>query len=134
MTIKERINADFMEAFKAKDMDRKNFLGVIKGEIQNEASRSGKDDDETVLGILKRMEKSLTQTNTEESLKEIEYIKPYLPKMMEYDEIEEIIKDYYDQNGLLTMGDMMKMFNSEYKGKADNKLVSSIINKTIAGR
>jgi uncharacterized protein YqeY len=134
MSIKERINVDFMEAFKAKDMEKKNFLGVIKGEIQNETSRSGKDDDETVLGILKRMEKSLTQTNTEESLKEIEYIKPYLPKMMEYDEIEEIIEDYYDQNGLLTMGDMMKMFNASYKGKADNKIVSSIINKTIAGR
>jgi uncharacterized protein YqeY len=32
------------------------------------------------------------------------------------------------------MGDMMKEFNANFKGKADNKLVSSIINKTIAGR
>ena len=70
MTLKEQINADFMAAFKAKDMDRKNFLGVVKGEIQNEAGRSGKEDDDTVLAILKKMEKSLTQTNTEESLKE----------------------------------------------------------------
>jgi len=134
MTLKEQINADFMAAFKAKDMDRKNFLGVVKGEIQNEAGRSGKEDDDTVLAILKKMEKSLTQTNTEESLKELEYIKPYLPKMMEYDEIETIILDYYNNKGLSTMGDMMKEFNANYKGKADNKLVSSIINKTIAGR
>lgn len=134
MTLKEQINADFMAAFKAKDMDRKNFLGVVKGEIQNEAGRSGKEDDDTVLAILKKMEKSLTQTNTEESLKELEYIKPYLPKMMEYDEIETIILDYYNNKGLSTMGDMMKEFNANYKGKADNKLVSSLINKTIAGR
>ena len=134
MKIKERINADFMEAFKAKDMEKKTFLSVIKGEIQNEASRSGNDDDETVLGILKRMEKTLLKLNTEESLKELEYIKPYFPKMMEYDEIEAIIKDYYDENGLLTMSDMIKKFNADYKGKADNKDVISIINKTIAGR
>ena len=59
MSLKERINADFMAAFKAKEMDKKNFLGVVKGEIQNEVGRSGKDDDETVMGILKKIEKSL---------------------------------------------------------------------------
>ena len=26
MTLKEQINADFMEAYKAKDMNKKNFL------------------------------------------------------------------------------------------------------------
>jgi len=70
MSLKEQIQADFMTAFKAKDMDKKNFLGLIKSEIQNEFGRSGKEDDETVLGILKKMEKSLKQTNTDESLGE----------------------------------------------------------------
>ncbi len=134
MTLKEQINADFMAAFKAKDMERKNFLGVVKGDIQNEIGRSGKDDDETVLAIIKKMEKSLIQTNTEESLKELEYIKPYLPKMMEEGEIETIIQGYYNDKDLKTMGDMMKEFNANYKGKADNKMVSSVINKTLAGR
>ena len=60
MNLKERINTDFMLAFKAKEMEKKNFLGVVKGEIQNEVGRSGKDDDETVLGILKKIEKSLS--------------------------------------------------------------------------
>ena len=134
MTLKEQINADFMTAFKAKDMQRKNFLGVVKGEIQNEFGRSGKDDDETVLGILKKMEKSLKQTNTDESLAELEYIKPYLPTMMGEDEIETIITSYYNDKGLSSMGDMMKEFNANYKGKADNKVVTTVINKVIAGR
>ena len=82
MTLKERINADFMIAFKAKEMERKNFLGVVKGEIQNEEGRGSTATDEVVLSILKKIEKSLIQTNTEESLGELEYIKPYLPKMM----------------------------------------------------
>ena len=131
MSLKERINTDFMEAFKAKNMDKKNFLGLIKGEIQNEFGRSGKEDDETVLGILKKMEKSLKQTNTDESLGELEYIKPYLPTMMGEDRIREILRDY-KANGLNNVGQMMSEFNKVYKGKADNALVSKIVKEVLA--
>lgn len=131
MSLKERINTDFMEAFKAKNMDKKNFLGLIKSEIQNEFGRSGKEDDETVLGILKKMEKSLKQTNTDESLGELEYIKPYLPTMMGEDRIREILHDY-KANGLNNVGQMMGEFNKVYKGKADNALVSKIVKEVLA--
>ena len=76
MTLKEKINADFMSAFKNKETDKKNFLGVVKGEIQNEEGRSGEMTDEGVMNIHRKMEKSLKQTNTPESLQELEYIKP----------------------------------------------------------
>lgn len=131
MSLKEQIQVDFMVAFKAKDMDKKNFLGLIKSEIQNEFGRSGKEDDETVLGILKKMEKSLKQTNTDESLGELEYIKPYLPTMMGEDRIREILHDY-KSNGLNNVGQMMGEFNKVYKGKADNALVSKIVKEVLA--
>lgn len=134
MTLKERIQTDFIEAFKAKDMVKKNFLGLLKGEIQNEEGRGTIATDEVVMVILKKMEKSLKQTNTDESLSELKYVEPYLPQLMSYDEIETIIQGYYNDKGLSTIGDMMKEFNANYKGKADNKDVSSIINKIIAGR
>jgi len=44
-----------MSAFKNKEMDKKNFLGVVKGEIQNEEGRSGTVTDEVVLSILKKI-------------------------------------------------------------------------------
>ena len=130
MSLKEQIQVDFMTAFKAKNMDKKNFLGLIKSEIQNEFGRSGKEDDETVLGILKKMEKSLKQTNTDESLGELEYIKPYLPTMMGEDRIREILHDY-KANGLNNVGQMMGEFNKVYKGKADNALVSKIVKEVL---
>jgi len=131
MSLKDKINADFMEAFKAKDMNKKNFLGVVKGEIQNEVGRSGKDDDETVLGILKKMEKSLKQTNTVESLTELEYIKPYLPSLMGEDRIREIILGL-KTDGVTDMGKMMGAFNKDYKGQADNAVVSKIVKEVLA--
>jgi len=33
MKLKERINTDFMEAYKSKNMGKKNFLSVLKGTI-----------------------------------------------------------------------------------------------------
>lgn len=127
MTIKERINADFIEAFKAKDMDRKNFLGLLKSEIQNEEMRPNVvSNDGNTLTILRRLEKSLKQTDNEQSLTELEYLKPYLPQLMDEGKIREIISGYKN-SGFTNAGQIMGLFSKEYKGLADMKLVSTII-------
>ncbi len=128
--LKEKISEDFMVAFKAKDMNKKNFLGVIKGEIQNAELRGISPTDENVLNILRKMEKSLMQTNTPESLAELEYVKPYLPAMMGKERIKEIILNY-QSNGLTNVGQMMGEFNKTFKGLADNKLVSEVIKEVL---
>jgi len=130
MSLKEKINEDFMIAFKAKEMEKKNFLSVLKGEIQNEESRNGGVTDESVMSILKKMEKSLKQTNTEESLIELAYIKPYLPTLMDEVLIRSILESYKN-DGVDEMGKMMSAFNKEYKGKADNSLVSKIVKEIL---
>jgi len=126
MNLKEQINADFLEAFKAKDMEKKNFLGLLKGEIQNEEGRGTTTTDETVMVILRKMEKSLKQTNTPESLGELKYLEPYLPKLMSEDKIRTIILEYKSE-GFNNVGQIMGRFNREYKGLADMKLVADII-------
>lgn len=130
MSLREQINAEFMLAFKNKEMEKKNFLGVLKGEIQNEEGRGVNVTDEVVISILKKMEKSLTQTNTDESLKELEYIKPYLPTLMDETLIRSIINSYKN-TGMNNVGQMMGVFNKEYKGKADNSLVSKIVKEVL---
>jgi uncharacterized protein YqeY len=131
MTLKERINADFMIAFKNREMEKKNFLGVVKGEIQNEEGRSGIASDEVVLGILKKIEKSLTQTNTDQSLKELDYIKPYLPQMMSENLVREKMEIYIN-SGLSNMGQIMGEFNKNYKGLVDNKMLSEIVKEYLS--
>ena len=39
MNLKQRITADFMAAFKAKQTEKKNFLGLIKSTIDNEEKK-----------------------------------------------------------------------------------------------
>lgn len=130
MSLQEQINKDFMTAFKAGEAgrDKKNFLGLIKGEIQLASSKPDFKGEETVLGIVKKMEKSLNEaaTHGDESAKtELEYLAPYLPKMMERSEVEDIVKTLI-VNGANNMGMIMKEFNSVHQGKADNSVVKEV--------
>lgn len=128
--LRERINQDFMTAFKAKDMNKKNFLGVIKGEIQNAELRGISPSDENVIGILKKMEKSLIQTNTADALKELEYIAPYLPVMMSESLCREKVAMMIG-SGVTTMNQIMAEFNKHYKGLVDNKMLSEVVKAAL---
>jgi uncharacterized protein YqeY len=130
MTLKERINADFMLAFKAKDMIRKNFLGILKGEIQNEEGRGTVATDAVVMSILKKMEKSLKLASSEETLTELGFLEPYLPTMMTEEQIATVIKDLV-AGGANNIGLIMGTFNKTYVGQADNAIVSRLAKEAL---
>ncbi len=142
MTIKEQISADFMDAYKAKDMEKKNFLGVLKGAIQTQEGKSIESTDENVLKVIKSLEKGVTETieslkkeGTDTSIqeKELSYLKPYLPTLMSEDEIRSIVKEILSRPVNKNIGVLMGTFNKENQGKAfDNKVVSNIIKEAIA--
>ena len=138
MKLIEKINKDFIDAYKAKNMGKKNFLGLIKGE----ASRDSKDpSDEEVLKVLKKMEKSLaTSASNSEILKdswtiddEIATVQSYLPTLMSEEEIEKELHIIMSTCSAeqLNIGYLMGSFNKEFKGKADNKIVSKLIKEML---
>lgn len=132
-TLKERIDKDFLNAFKNKRKEEKSFLGIIKGEIQNEEGRGTKPTDENVLKILKKIEKSTKENisrGDEEAKMEMSFLKKYLPELMSEDKIEEIVKSIVS-DGKDNIGLIMKEFNTKYKGKADNSLVKDISLKIL---
>jgi uncharacterized protein YqeY len=143
MILKEKINADFMEAYKSKDMEKKNFLGVLKGAIQTQEGKQIESTDENVLKVIKALENGIVETieskikigqDTIKSELELSYLKPYMPTLMSEDEIRSIVKEIVSREGInKNQGFLMGMFNKEQKGKAfDNKAVSKIINEELA--
>ena len=128
MTLKERINVDYMTAFKTKDTTTKNLLSVIKGEIQTIEKNTGVDSmsDEDVLKIITKTKKSLDETNSkfpsEQTSAELTIVEAYLPKQMSETEIESKIKQLIE-DGASNIGDIMKSFATL---PADKKVVSSI--------
>ena len=131
MTLKERIEADFIAAFKAKETAKKTFLGVIKGEIQAASSRTDYKGEETVLAIVKKMEKSLNEVGSDEAKLELSYLKDYLPTMMAESEVRTIVGTLISE-GKNNLGLIMKEFSTTYKGLADNKVVSQVVKELLA--
>jgi uncharacterized protein YqeY len=131
MNLQEQIKSSYIEAMKERNTLKKNLFGVILGEIQNQELRGQSSNDEMVLSILKKMEKSLIQTNTTESLQEVELIKPYLPQLMDRENIRRALISLINGGVPNNMGELMKAFNLLYKGKADNKIVSEIIRELL---
>jgi uncharacterized protein YqeY len=143
MILKEKINADFMEAYKSKDMEKKNFLGVLKGAIQTQEGKQIESTDENLLKVIKALEKGIVETieskkkigqDPSKAELELSYLKPYMPTLMSEDEIRSIVKEFLNREGInKNQGFLMGMFNKEQKGKAfDNKAVSKIINEELA--
>ena len=142
MTLKEQIDNDFKEAYKARNMAKKTFLGVVKGAIQTHEGNMFPSTDENVLKIVKKFEKSINEMITskiklghsvEDEKLELEYIQPYLPQLMGEDEIRAIVKELVSRPDInKNQGVLMGTFNKEQKGKAfDNKTVSKIITESL---
>lgn len=142
MTLKEQINKDFMEAYKAKNMEKKNFLGVLKGAIQTQEGKMVESTDENILKVIKSFEKGIKETienknligeSVEEQENELLFLNPYLPTLMSEDEIITIVKEILSREGInKNIGFLMGTFNKEQNGKGfDNKVVSKIISKEL---
>ena len=135
MNLSEKINADFMTAFKSgiEGRAKKNFLGVIKGEIQLLKGKGIESTDENVLPIIKKMEKSLNdaiENGDVTAENEMTYLKPYLPEMMNEDKVREIVTRLVTE-GKNNVGLIMKEFSTTYKGQADNRVVSQIAKEAL---
>jgi uncharacterized protein YqeY len=137
MTLKEKINKDYIEAFKAKNTVAKNLLSVIKGEIQTIEKNTGVENlsDEDVIKILNKTVKSLKETLTSvtESEKvmyvqtELSIVDSYLPTQLSVEEIQSKI-DALVASGVKNLGMIMKEFNSL---PVDKKVVSELAKKSI---
>jgi len=141
MKLDKRIKDDFIEAYKARNLDKKNFLGVLKGAIETNQGKGIESTDENVLKLVKSMEKGLSETlkskktlNLDYSIQEIElgYLSPYLPTLMSENEIRQLIQVIISNNDNTNIGFLIGLFNKENKGKGfDNKLVGQIINELL---
>jgi uncharacterized protein YqeY len=132
MSLKEKISADYMTAFKSKNVVAKNLLSVIKGEIQTQEKNTGVEtlSDEEVTKILNKTVKSLKETidkGGETSKVELEIIEGYLPKKLSREEIVVKITELKSA-GVTNIGQIMKEFSTL---PVDRKIVSEVIKEVM---
>ncbi len=147
MSLKEKINDDLKASMKAGDKMRTETIRSLRALIlEFEKSGANKEmDAETELKLLtgaakKRKEAMEQFTNAgrnelaakEEA--ELAIIQEYLPKQLSEEEALEVVKKLAAENGFSAKADfnkLMPMAIKELKGKADGKIVKSLVEKVL---
>jgi len=126
--LKEIILKEKMSAMKNRDTDKKNILNILIGELDR---ISKTPDDNTVIKTVKKLIENNKLTNEEYYN---QYLEKYIPKMLNDNKLEIIIKNIISKNklsGMKGMGFIMKELNSEYIGQFNGKTVSEISKKYL---
>ena len=149
MSLKNKIETHYNNSLKEKDSNSINTLRLIKSAIKDkEISLRGKQEgltDSDILNLLQSLvkqrkdsieafEKANRNDLIENELNEIKVIEKFLPKQMDEDETNLIIKDIISENNftsLKDMGSLMKIIKEKYTGKIDMGLVGKIAKSSL---
>lgn len=143
MTLKEKIQQDFIEAMKARQEDRKNALALLKAaimrwEVDGEKKEAG---DEAVLSLIQKEVKQRRDAaegfrsggKEEMALKEeaeMKVLQSYLPEQMSEDEVRAVVSETLAAAGISSkaeMGKAMGLVMAKLKGKADGGLINRVV-------
>ncbi len=149
MTIKERLQKDWIAAMKEKDRDLSGILGMAKAAIlQVEKTDNRKIEDAEAVEILARevkqrresieeFKKGNRQDLVDKTQYEIDRLMEYLPEQLSKEEILDIIKENALKLGANNMKDMGKLMGAVRPltvGRADGKLVSELVKEYLNGQ
>jgi uncharacterized protein YqeY len=131
VTTQERIKKDLIEAIKAKDVERREALRVVLGEIDRQDTKALTDED--VVAVLRRLVKSERETldlKGESDSGFIRVVEEYLPQLATDDEIAAFIRENIDLSGfknkMQAMGPIMKHFGRTADGNAVKRVLESM--------
>ena len=145
----EQVSSDIRTAMKARDKVRLEALRNIKKYFIDAKTAPGANDtleDATALKILQKLAKqgeesadtyakAKRQDLADAELAQVAVIKEYLPKPLSEEEITAQVKDIIAQTGAQGMKDMGKVMGQATKqmaGKADGKVISTIVRQLLA--
>lgn len=139
MNIEQNIKNQFLQAYKMKDMELKDFLGIVKSEMETLKKNLMVEtlSDAESAKVLKKLISSI-ETNLEiygksggdltELLKQKSILESFLPQEMSEGEISQKIDELLT-SGVNTMGAIMKAFDGI---SVNRKVVSEIAKQKMA--
>lgn len=144
----EQVQSDMKEAMKSRDKDSLNTLRLLKSAIDlylvNNKLERNNASDEIVIDVVAKQVKTHKESIEEfkkgnrqdlvEGLeREIALLSKYLPEQLSEDEVRAEIDKVFDKvkpTSMKDMGSIMKELGG-LKGKADMKLVNSIVKEKL---
>lgn len=150
MSLSERVEKDYIEAYKAKLMDKVGVLRLLKTAVKNrlvEMKRpGGLLSDEEMLDVIikqaKQREDSIEQYAAagrkdlaDREVAELEILKKYLPEKLDAEQLVQEIDKFIAQagaTGMKDMGKVMGLLLGAFKGQVDGKEASDAVKKRLS--
>ena len=146
MTLKEQLKSDLKDAMRAKEIVRRDTIRAINTMIKQIEVDERKDlNDDDVIALIqkgvKQREDAISQFKqaSRDDLiaveqEQIEIFTLYLPKQLDDNELEEILKNIIDEVNATSMKDMGKIMpkaKESIGARADGKRISLTIKKLL---
>lgn len=147
MSLKEKIESDFISAYKAHDEQKVSVLRLLKSAIKNSEINEKHDlSDDEVIKILRKEVKQRQDAIVEytkggrldlvdKDNEEIELINVYLPAQMDKTQIESIVLKVISELGASGQSDMGRVIGAAMKeigSQSDGSTVSQIVREKLS--
>lgn len=146
----DTIMTDIKEAMKLHDKETLSTLRFLKSaidlfKINNKMDRTESPNDDTVIEVVSKQVKTHKESIeefkkagrndlVENLLKEVQVLSKYLPEQLSEDEVRSKIDEVISSvkaSSIKDMGKVMKELTPIFKGKADMKLVNTIVKEKL---
>ena len=144
--LRDTLDSDLKDAMRNKEALKRTVLRTMLSEIRNaEINSQTTLDDEGIISVLtkqvqqrKDSVEAYADANRQELVdketEEINIISVYLPEQLPVEEIEEIIKTAISEMGASSLSDMGKVMGlvmPQVRGRADGKIVNTIVTEKL---
>ena len=146
----DTIMTDMKDAMKSHDKETLSTLRFLKSaidlfKINNKMDRTESPNDDTVIEVVSKQVKTHKESIeefkkagrddlVENLLKEVQILSKYLPEQLSEDEVRSKIDEVISSvkaSSIKDMGKVMKELTPLFKGKADMKLVNTIVKEKL---
>lgn len=148
MMLLEKIQSDYKEAMKNREMTKKNILNYVLAQIKQKKIDTQQElTDDDIIGLLRKEIKAINETisfleksNKPEELQEekdkIAVIETYLPKMLSSEETMKLLEKIMLDSNITDLKTqrwiVMKVVKEQYKSVVDWALLNDLINQKIS--
>ena len=145
--LEERIAKDYVQAMKDRDHVRSSTLNFLRADLKNVRidKRADHLEDGDVVAVIKKQIKQRQdsidlygqggrQDLVEKESAEMAVLKGYLPQEISEEELKVFVQEVVHETGAQSMKDMGKVMKALFvkvQGRADNKLVSAMVQKVL---
>ena len=144
--LRDTLDSDLKDAMRNKEALKRTVLRTKLSEIRNaEINSQTTLDDEGIISVLTKQVQQRKdsveayadanrQDLVDKETEEINIISVYLPEQLPVEEIEEIIKTAISEMGASSLSDMGKVMGlvmPQVRGRADGKIVNTIVTEKL---